>query len=220
MKIDIKGSIDRGKWLNALHVKSEDVREHEAEHQQLMERLDIAEKKLLEAATPKATYRIMRREDVRTEGFSIEKHLEGCHKAAVIGVTLGAGVDELIRKTQITDMAMAVILDCGASVLTEHLCDDFEAYVKTKTEGYFTPRFSPGYGDYPLHCQKEIVRYIDGQRQIGLNVTADSLMIPRKSVTALMGIAEHPVEGRLATCGECVLREKCTLRKEGKLCSD
>ena len=44
--------------------------------------------------------------------------------------------------------------------------------------------------------------------------------VPRKSVTALIGISDHPVTGRLATCGECVLREKCTLRKEGKFCGD
>ena len=83
-----------------------------------------------------------------------------------------------------------------------------------------TSRFSPGYGDYPLEYQQNVIQYVDGPRKIGLNVTENHLMIPRKSVTALMGIADHPVTGRLATCGECILREKCTLRSEGKHCGD
>lgn len=45
-------------------------------------------------------------------------------------------------------------------------------------------------------------------------------MIPRKSITAVLGISDHPVKGKLATCNECVLRDKCELRKEGGFCGD
>jgi hypothetical protein len=53
-----------------------------------------------------------------------------------------------------------------------------------------------------------------------ISPAADSLMIPRKSVSALIGLADHPVKGKLATCNECVLKEKCLLRKEGKFCGN
>lgn len=213
MNIEVVKPISREEWLKALHVKGE-------ADQQLAVQMDEAERLLLEAAAPKAIYRVMERTDVRLEGFSIEKHLEGCHKVAVMALTLGVGIDSLIRKIQVTDMAMAVMLDSGASILVEQLCDQYEAYIRENTKGYMTSRFSPGYGDYPLEAQKDIISCVDGQRKIGLNVTANSLMIPRKSVTALMGIADHPVTGRLATCAECVLRDKCTLRKEGKFCGN
>ena len=161
----------------------------------LQAQMDLAEQQLLKAADPKAVYRIMNK-------------------------ALGMGVDDLIRRAQIRDMSMAVILDCGASLLIEEVCDTFQAQIDAQTDGYLTARFSPGYGDYPLEYQPLIIRYIDGPRKIGLNVTSNNLMVPRKSVTALIGISDHPVTGRLATCGECVLREKCTLRKEGKFCGD
>ena len=119
---------------------------------------------------------------------------------------------------QISDMAEAVIMDSGASVLVDSLCDKFEEYIRNNVDEYVTSRFSPGYGDSPLRMQKSVISYVDGQRKIGLNVTSSNLMIPRKSVTALIGLSEHPVTGRLATCGECVLKDKCTLRKEGKFC--
>ena len=223
MNIEITRPIDRDQWLMALHAKgSTDSR--------LAEQMNEAERLLKAAAQPKAVYKIMERSAILPDGKSIKKHLEGCHKIALMAVTLGAGVDQLLRKTQITDMAMAVIIDCGASVLIEQLADDFEDMTRSRLtevadgqpEGglFITPRFSPGYGDWSITEQARIIRLLDGQRQIGLNVTKDSLMIPRKSITAVIGIADHPVKGCLATCDECVLKDKCRLKKEGKFCGD
>lgn len=213
MNLEIKASIPRMRWLAALGSAGSD-------DAALMKKLDDVEKTIFVAARPKAIYRVMDRHDVKISGISLEKHLEGCRKVVVMALTLGIGVDNAIRKAQVTDMAAAVIMDSGASVLTEMMCDDFEAYIREHVDGYMTERFSPGYGDSPLELQKTVVTYIDGQRKIGLNVTADSLMMPRKSVTAFIGLADHPVTGRLATCEECVLRDKCTLRREGKSCGD
>ena len=224
MNIEITRSIDREAWLKALHAKgSADSR--------LAEQMDEAERLLEETARPKAVYRpaeistIIKDGDPDNSGkeqaaasLSIKKHLEGCNRAVLMAVTLGVGVDQLLRKTQVTDMALAVILDTGASVLIEQLADDFEKEIEAGP--FTTPRFSPGYGDWPITEQARIVRLLDGQRQIGLNVTKDSLMVPRKSITAVIGIADHPVKGCLATCDECVLRDKCLLKKEGKFCGD
>ena len=232
MNIEITCSIDRNAWLTALHAKgSTDSR--------LAEQMDEAERLLKEAARPKAVYRPVEISTIIKDGgpddsdkesaegsLSIKKHLEGCNKAVLMAVTLGVGVDQLLRKTQVTDMALAVILDTGASVLIEQLADDFQEEIVKKPDAsdqndtFTTPRFSPGYGDWPITEQARIVRLLDGQRQIGLNVTKDSLMIPRKSITAVIGIADHPVKGCLATCDECVLRDKCLLKKEGKFCGD
>lgn len=214
MNINITEPVSRDKWLNSLHVRG-------TADETLEVRLDEAEQLLLAAARPKAIYKVMDRSEVKTSGDIIEKHLEGCHKVALLGITLGIGVDNLLRRTQITDMALSVIIDCGASVMIEQLCDKFETYIKKNIEEkYSTSRFSPGYGDYSIEEQPRIIKYLDAPRKIGLTVTADSLMIPRKSVTALIGLADHPVKGRLATCGECVLKDKCTLRREGKFCGD
>ena len=141
-------------------------------------------------------------------------------KIVVMGATLGAGADHLIRRLQITDMTEAVIADCGASVLIEQVCDAFQKTINDAVDGYTTSRFSPGYGDFPIEVQPDMIRYIDGQRKIGLNVTSNNLLVPRKSVTAVIGVSDRPVRGSLATCAECVLRDKCDLRKEGKFCGD
>lgn len=213
MNIEITERIRRDEWLKALGAEKDVAGDLSAD-------MDEAEREILKAARPRAVYRLMARGEISIPGYSLSKHLAGCEKVAVMAVTLGIGVDNIIRKAQVTDMALAVMLDSGASVLVEQLCDDFERYIDERVDGYTTGRFSPGYGDSPLELQKAVVSYVDGGRRIGLNVTATNLLVPRKSVTALIGVAEHPVEGRLATCDECVLREKCRLRKEGKFCGD
>ena len=54
---------------------------------------------------------------------------------------------------------------------------------------------------------------------IGLCLTPDCLLTPRKSVTAILGTADHPVTGTKAGCATCALRTKCAYRKKGTTCA-
>ena len=60
---------------------------------------------------------------------------------------------------------------------------------------------------------------LDTVRKAGLCGTDTNLMTPRKSVTALLVVSDHPVKGQLAGCGHCVLRTRCEYRKRGKTCA-
>ena len=254
--------IDRSEWLKLLHV-GEDLqewlrlsREGGSPEQQLARQMDKAEQQLLGAAQPRGIYRIVERAQIHAEGFSIARHLEGCDQVAVLSVTSGSGIDELIRRTQISDISMAVVLDTGASVLAEQIADAAEETIRRELGAqdgttarreleeqdgaparrelkeqdgapaesgsakklWMTSRFSPGYGDFPLDYQRELLALTDAPRKIGLMVTSGSIMVPRKSITALIGIADHPVTGRLASCDECLLRSDCPFLKEGQHC--
>ena len=211
MDIRTENKINLKAWLEALGMK-------EIPDEKIMSEIRKVEQMIISAVSPKAIYRIMEPSELRLEGKSIKRHLSGCQKIVVMGATLGAGADHLIRRLQITDMTEAVIADCGASVLIEQVCDAFQKTINDAVDGYTTSRFSPGYGDFPIEVQPDMIRYIDGQRKIGLNVTSNNLLVPRKSVTAVIGVSDRPVRGSLATCAECVLRDKCDLRKEGKFC--
>lgn len=211
MNLEITRPIDRKAWLTALHTKG-------SADPILEDQMDEAERLLKAAAGPRAVYKIMERAGFSAQSLSVSKHLEGCQKVVLMAVTLGTDVDQLLRRTQVTDMALAVIIDSGASVLIEQLADDLEEEIKIGP--FMTPRFSPGYGDWSITEQSRMIRILDAQKQIGLNVTKDSIMIPRKSITAVIGIADHPVKGSLATCDKCVLKNKCELKKEGKFCGD
>lgn len=189
--------------------------------------LDRCEADLLAAAQPRGVWRILLREQAPAsllldEG-DIAHHLEGCSRLVLMAVTLGAGVERLLRRYSATDVALATAADAAASVLVDQMADLLEAHIRSqlaKEYWYMTGRYSPGYGNWPLPVQADLCRVLDTGRAIGLGVSASYLMAPRKSVTAALGVADHPVKGRLAGCGHCVLRDTCGYRKRGTTCAD
>ena len=193
-----------------------------AEDARLLQQLEAAEQKLLSAAMPQGVYRVLELEVFDLPGNAIKKHLAECNGMIIMAVTLGAGVDRLIRTAQIRDMAEAVLMDSGASVLAEQCADILEETIRTDSgtvmQTYFTGRYSPGYGDFPIEMQKTLLQIVDGPKSIGLTANETSILIPRKSITAIIGTADHPVTGYRATCDECTIRENCRLRAEGTPC--
>lgn len=100
MNLNTIDKISRTQWMNALKVKG-------IPDDRLTMMLDEAEQMIKSAAIPKATYRLVPIDDFNLIGVSINKHLEDCQSVAVMAVTLGAGIDMLLRRVQVTDMAMA-----------------------------------------------------------------------------------------------------------------
>ena len=186
-----------------------------------MDRLmDECEKLVLEKASPKFLYVL---KDLPCEqlikGNDIKNHLVGCEKAVVMCATLGVEIDKLIRINQISDMAKAVVLDSFASVAIEQVCREVDRLLAEKYSGYyFTYRFNPGYGDYPIELQSEFLKILDSHRKIGLTANDNYLLTPSKSVTALAGLSKNPVEQKKRGCAMCDMREKCKYSKNGEHC--
>lgn len=182
--------------------------------------LDECESELLKTAAPKYLYKTLELPNPEIiAGEDIKAHLSGCGKAVVMCATLGAGTDRLIRQAQITDMARAVVLDSLASAAIEQVCSEIDKIVASENPGLFqTFRYSPGYGDYPLELQRVFLRLLDAPRKIGLSVNESFLLIPTKSVTAISGLSESPVEKKRRGCAVCGMRESCAYRKRGERC--
>jgi 5-methyltetrahydrofolate--homocysteine methyltransferase len=133
--------------------------------------------------------------------------------------TLGAEIDKLIRISQISDMAKAVVLDSFSSVAIEQVCSKVDELLAEKYEGMnMTFRFSPGYGDYPIELQKDFLRILDAPRKIGLTTNENYLLMPTKSVTAVLGLSKSPIERKKRGCAICNMRGKCQFRRNGEHC--
>ena len=227
--------LDRDVWLMLLGVSDEHLKAAETDEktrmalERLQEQMDEAEAKLCEAAQPAFAYSVLDRSALDISGDSLTRHLEGCDRLVIMAVTLGQEVDDLISSTQSEKIALSVVMDTGASVMaelaanlaTEQMREEFSE-CKEQTTGvgplFMTKRFSPGYGDSPLEMQKQLLDLLDAEEELGITLSKGFMMSPSKSITGIMGLADHPVTGRLATCGECVLRGKCRLLKKGKRC--
>ena len=185
--------------------------------------LDKAEQTVLTAAAPRAVYRRLPRTALPLEncGSDLTRHLQGCDELLLLAATLGAEVDKLLRRIELTDIALAAAADALASVLLEQVCDELENEIRTQIEAqgvFMTGRYAPGYGDCPLELNDALCLAADTVRGCGLAVTPQHLLTPRKSTTAILGIADHPVTGTRAGCATCHLKETCSFRKRGTTC--
>ena len=157
--------------------------------------------------------------DFRPRGGDIRALLEGCTAMIVMAATLGMEAEQLFRRTQIRSVGDALLIDACGSAAIETVCDDLCAHLaQTESPAHLTERFSPGYGDFPLAQQPELLRVLDAGRRIGVTLTDSGLMIPQKSVTALMGVGSGPAGPRGRGCSACSLFDTCSMRKDGGSC--
>ena len=189
--------------------------------------LDRCEQQLLRTARPRLVWRLfsllpdgtLEGTDYRPGGEDIRAFLRDCDSLVLMAATLGAEAEALIRRAFGRDMADAVILDAAGSAAIETVCDNFcEDLAAALAPRHLTDRFSPGYGDMPLSDQFALFRVLDVSRRIGVSLSQSALMIPQKSVTALIGVSDRPQEKRARGCAGCGMRENCPYRKEGKSC--
>ena len=183
---------------------------------------------ILAAARPRTVWRRFELEGRRLrgtaltlEGGDILEHLQGCGAVVLMAATLGPDVERLLMRTGVQDMAAAMVLDACASGAIEALCNALEEDLRRQMRGqglWLTGRFSPGYGDMPLSQQRELCEVLDVQRRIGLTLSTTGLMIPRKSVTALMGLSDKPLHPQSGGCERCSMYDRCLMRKGGNCC--
>lgn len=156
---------------------------------------------------------------IRLESKTAQRMLAQCDQVILLACTLGAAFETMLRAEQARDMADAAILNACGSALVEAGCDAAEQELKARfPDRYLTDRFSPGYGDLPLSLQPALCGALDTQRRLGLYLTDSFLMIPSKSVTALIGLSDTPQMARIRGCAYCTMQQTCTLRKGGKHC--
>lgn len=119
----------------------------------------------------------------------LAQNLKNCATVYLTAATLGPQVDSVIRREQILNPAMAVVLQSAGAMFAEKLVDYANSAIKddARKRGKTTKtRFSPGYGDIPLEVQKIFFRLLPCAK-IGLTLTDSLIMAPEKSVTAFVG---------------------------------
>lgn len=159
--------------------------------------LDECEALIMPVLAPKAVYAPFPLEFLGEErmnlGFatvnshSLFLNLSGCKSIVLFAATVGAGVDRLIAKYNRLSPARAAVLQAMGAAAVEQWCDELNARI-TEEYGPSRPRFSCGYGDLPLSLQRSIFPALNVTKNIGVTLTEGDLMMPSKSVTAIVGI--------------------------------
>ncbi len=213
--------IDRRETLQYLNWTGSPIPE------EMERKLTLCEQKILDTAKPRAVWRLfdllpdgsLGGTAFRPLGKDIPELLKDSDRVILMAATLGPEAELLLRRSQIRDMGEAVILDAAASAAIENVCENLCEDLAARFAPHFlTDRFSPGYGDFPFSQQRDFFAVLDITRRIGVSLSESGLMLPQKSVTALIGVADRPQPHRHRGCASCRLFETCTFRKEGTYC--
>ncbi len=188
----------------------------------MLEMADDSEKELLRCVQPRYCWKAFQKKNLNKIliGNDIQKHLENCELVILFCATLSQRADACIRLAQAIDVLAGMMTDAMASALTEQLCDEAEKEILNNFPDMFsTWRFSPGYGDMPLSVQQDFLNLINAEKQLGICVSEGGLLIPTKSVTAIIGLSESPLPKAKKGCAICNLSESCPYRMKGVHCS-
>ena len=163
---------------------------------------------------PKGIYLITAGKEL--PGSTIFDHLA---KVAFCICTIGPALEEKVTELSGSGKLLkAVILDSVGSVCAEATASYIDrviaakaAEIKLKT----SCRASPGYGDWNIKEQRSVFDLLDGTK-IGVSLTPSSMMVPRKSISFAIDIAEKPARMRSEnSCRNCEM-DTCAYRLEGR----
>ena len=195
---------------------------HDKPDNKMLEMADYAEKELLRCIQPRYCWKVFQKQHLEKIliGSDIQKHLENCESVILFCATLSQKTDACIRFAQVVDVLAGMMTDAMASALTEQLCDEAEKEILNNFPDMFsTWRFSPGYGDMPLSVQQDFLNLINAEKRLGICVSEGGLLIPTKSVTAIIGLSEQPLPKAKKGCAVCNLSKSCPYRKKGVHCT-
>ncbi len=161
--------------------------------------------------------REMRHERLTLEGGGhlagklIGEHLAAAERVAVAVCTIGEAIDTRLAQVMDDDPVLGLALDGLGSAAVEALaaavCRRVETMAGERGQQVSIP-LSPGMMGWPV---------VDGQNQIfslmdaseaGVSLTSSGMMIPRKSLTMVLGIGAHVLAAGSA-CDYCSLSETC-----------
>lgn len=154
----------------------------------------------------------------RIQSFDLAKHLAGCQAVYLMAATVGFSLDRLISKYAALQPSHGLCYQALGAAAIETWCDALCASLQQEEGLPLTTRFSPGYGDFALQYQSALLALLDTQRRIGLTLSEGGMMLPTKSVTAVVGVrssfsAEFLSESCATGCAAC--SKQCAFRREG-----
>ena len=123
----------------------------------------------------------------------LQRHLTGYENGVLLAVTIGDSLEaEVEALFSAREYTRATMLDAAGSQFTEEAANQItELFRQTHGlgESGLSRRFSPGYGDWDIQIQPEILKRIQAY-QIGLACNEACILVPRKSITAIAGYTQ------------------------------
>lgn len=143
--------------------------------------------------------------------------LSGCRWAAVYVATAGDGFDEEVtRLSQQGDVVNATILDIvGTEVISQVITQvrSVARGIALRRHCQATIQFPPGYCDWDIRQQEVVFQLVDAA-SVGVRLTESCMMVPRKSVSGVIGIGQIDITKPPPCLAACTQRP-CYFKRPG-----
>ena len=143
-------------------------------------------------------------------GTLIGQHLAPAVEVILMLCTIGAQLDEEVSQAVDSDTVFGLALDGLGSAAVEALanaaCHQFESEAEARGLETSIP-LSPGMIGWPVEeGQPQILGALEAD-QIGISVTPSWVMLPRKSLSMVLGVGLHMMGG--SSCDYCAMHDTC-----------
>lgn len=147
---------------------------------------------------------------IEFSGRTISSYIKPARALYLFLVTIGPAIeDEASRLMKIGESLSGYLLDRTGSFAVESLAGKLESHLRKeyKSKGKSASiRLSPGYCDWPVDEQVKLDMILDFSR-IGVRLTESCMMIPRKSISGLIGIGPMGLFSRAKSqCKACSMK--------------
>jgi len=144
-------------------------------------------------------------------GPLVARLLGGAQSVTACVCTIGADLEDYAAS--LDDPLLALALDglgnAAVEMLAEQVCGRIAGSAANQGQNVSTP-LSPGAPEWPVETgQPQIFALLD-PRQAGIRLTEGGMMIPRKSVSFVVGMGNNMLQ--IDTCEYCNLKETCRYR--------
>lgn len=146
----------------------------------------------------------------------VSLYLKKSEKIYLFAVTIGDGIEKLSSLLMKKDDALSgYMLDVIGSFAVESLAESVEEGLRkiyAKKGMSVSMRLSPGYCDWPIEKQlsiKDILNF----KKAGITLTESCMMIPRKSISAIVGIGKRGVFGKDTSQCRICSEKNCDYRR-------
>lgn len=141
------------------------------------------------------------------------KFLAGAERVAMAVCTIGPKLEERVSSLIKEDPLLALALDgvgnAAVEALGQQVCGRIAERAQAAGLETSAP-LSPGEPEWPVDIgQPQIFSLLDTGRA-GVRLTGGGMMIPKKTISFVVGIGQHMQQADL--CGLCSMRERCRYR--------
>ncbi len=160
---------------------------------------------------------------VNLEGISLSSrelssHIKGATHACIYLVTIGQDLEDAASNyMKMGDHLFGYLLYRVGSFAVESMAQNAENALRDSFKGKrmsVSMRFSPGYCDWPIEEQFKLQRILDFSK-IGVTLTDNCMMIPKKSISALVGVGNENLFSKIISpCSVCNMKV-CDYRRSG-----